>query len=159
MSKNLNLALIVVGAISVVLTTLSIAVHQLPLIIATWICLGILWGLVIYEPIHSKRRGEECIHERFFVEVPDAHVTKLVEFDYGKELWNKFIHTQSHTKKDIKMMIAFPVRITSVSSSFIQGFFHKYTTDGNHTWRDIKEHVIIIGDSNLVEKFNSEINR
>lgn len=159
MSKNLTLALIVVGAISVVLTILSITAHQLPLTITTWICLGILWGLVIYEPIHSKRREEGCTYERFFVEVPDAHVTKLVEFNYGKELWNKFIHTQSHTKKDIKMMIAFPVRITSVSSSFIQGFFHKYTTDGKHTWKDIKEHVTIVGDSNLVAKFNSEINR
>lgn len=155
--SRIKYALIVVGIIGVLFAILNILFPQLILSIIVWVCLGIFWGIALYD--YRQNKQQEYITEKFFIEIPDSGITKLVESEHGKELWDKFVHTQSNIKSNIKIIIAFPIRITYVSTPFIQGFFHKYTTDGKHTWKDIKKYITIIGESHLVEKFNQEINR
>ena len=122
--------------------------------ICTWIVLG-FYGLTLILILiaHKRNKSKEEVVQRFLITTED---TRLTQYDYGKLLWqNSIVSTLKHGTT--RLMIAFPINVTSVTTSFIQGFLSDYVDE--HGWHKAKENINILGSTSLVKKFDEELSQ
>lgn len=146
--------LIAAASTGCVLGVFSLIFRLKILSVCVWIVLG-FYGLMLILILitYKKNKSKEEVVQRFFIITED---TRLTQYEYGKLLWqNNIVNKLKHNTT--RLMIAFPINATSVTTSFIQGFLSDYV-DG-HGWHKAKENINILGSASLVKKFDEELSQ